>query len=385
MTQYALINGKIIRNQTIEQKVIIISNGIIEAVKDELPESFEGEVIDVANQYVCPGLIDIHTHGAFGVDINRATVEDFVHYSKKLPSQGATAGLVSIVTDEIENITRCIECYNTFRSLETSGTDLVGIHLEGPYLSHEYRGSMPEHLLIPYQPELIDQLQTLAQGQIKMITIAPEVEGVSEHIRHLKSLGMKVSVGHSAATYDETQQAFELGADGCTHTFNAMRLFHQHEPGVMGAVLESDHVYCEAICDGRHLHPGTVRMLLKTVGYERVIAITDSIMAAGLGDGEFYLGVNKIIVTDGDAKLASADVRAGSTLTMIQALRNLIKFTQEPLEKVIALLTENPAKYLNIYDQMGSIDEGKHANLIVLSPDYELEQTIIKGELAYQK
>lgn len=236
--------------------------------------------------------------------------------------------------------------------------NLLGIHLEGPFLAKEYKGAMPEHLLISPDEQLLREYQEKAKGNIRYITVSPEVLGVPEMIPVMKELGMTVAIGHSGADYDTAWKCIHNGAEAATHTFNAMKLLHQHFPAIMGAVLESD-VYCEAICDGRHLHPGTVRFLIKAKGLDRVVAVTDSIMAAGLPDGEYMLGVNEVIVEDGDAKLKYGGSRAGSTLTTGKALKNLIAFTGRPLEEVVPMLTRNPAKLLNVYDRIGSIAQAR--------------------------
>ena len=173
-------------------------------------------------------------------------------------------------------------------------------------------------------------------------------------------------------------EAIAKGAELCTHTFNAMRLFHQHEPAIMGAVLESD-VFCEMICDGLHLVPGTVRMLTHLKGFGKCVAITDSIMAAGLPDGNYHLGVNDVVVVDGDAKLASNGVRAGSTLTQNRALKNLLKYTGKPLEEILPTLTENPAKLLKLDHRIGFLNEGADADLVFLNEDNDVAGVYLKG------
>ena len=193
-----------------------------------------------------------------------------------------------------------------------------------------------------------------------------------------------VAIGHSGADYDTAMECIDAGAASATHTFNAMKLLHQHFPAIMGAVLETD-VYCEAICDGRHLHPGTVRFLIKCKGLDRVVAITDSIMAAGLPDGNYKLGVNDVVVEDGDAKLASNGTRAGSTLTTGQALKNLVKFTGRPVEEVLPLLTENPADLLKMGTQKGRIRPGWDADLVVLDEDLNVVRTLVGGRTVFEK
>ena len=188
-----------------------------------------------------------------------------------------------------------------------------------------------------------------------------------------------VAMGQSGADYDTSWKAINNGAECCTHTFNAMKLLHQHFPAIMGAALESD-IYCEAICDGRHLHPGTVRLLLKVKGLDKVVAITDSIMAAGLPDGRYKLGVNDVIVEDGDAKLENG-VRAGSTLTQNVALKNLLAFTGKRLEEILPLLSENPARLIKVYDKKGSIADGKDADIVLLDAENDIADVFVGGNL----
>lgn len=218
---------------------------------------------------------------------------------------------------------------------------------------------------------------------MKYITVSPEVEGVPAMIRDIAG-EVVVAIGHSGADYDTAIACIENGAASATHTFNAMKLLHQHFPAIMGAVLESD-VYCEAICDGRHLHPATVRFLLKCKGLDRVVAITDSIMAAGLPDGNYKLGVNDVVVVDGDAKLAGGGSRAGSTLTTGQALKNLVAFTGRPAEDLLPLLTENPADLLRMGARKGRVKPGWDADLVVLDEDLTVLRTLVGGRTVFER
>lgn len=233
--------------------------------------------------------------------------------------------------------------------------------------------------------ELLKEYQEEAEGDIRYITVSPEVEGIPEFIPFMKNLGMQVAIGHSGADYDTARKAIRNGALGATHTGNAMKLLHQHFPAIWGAVLEDDDVFCEMICDGRHLHPGTVRFIIKMKGLDKVVAITDSIMAAGLPDGKYKLGVNDVVVVDGDAKLADGGSRAGSTLTTGQALKNVLEYTGRSLQEVIPMFTENPARLIGVYDQVGSLNPGKAANLVVLDEEYSVIRTYVRGEECWVK
>ena len=379
-----LKNGMVYRNHEFAKTDVLLDGRTICAVGDDL-QADGAKVVDVAGAYVVPGFIDVHTHGAVGVDVNGASAEDFEKICRFQATQGTTSWQGSILTDTREQTLACIGEYNTWKAMEHEGADQMGIHLEGPFLCADYKGAMPEHLLQKPNMELLKEYQDAAHGDIRYITVSPEVEGIPEFIPEMKKLGMVVAIGHSGADYDTARKAIANGAMASTHTGNAMKLLHQHFPAIWGAVLEDDNLYCEIICDGRHLHPGTVRLIIKTKGLDRVVAITDSIMAAGLPDGDYKLGVNDVVVVDGDAKLKSDGTRAGSTLTTGKALLNLLEFTGKPLEQILPLLTENPAKLIGVYDRIGSIEEGKEADVVVLDKDCQVIRTYSKGKEVYRK
>ena len=375
-----IINGQVYIDHTFQKKTIYIQDGTINLLEADCQTS--GTVFDAAGRRIVPGFIDIHTHGAVGVDVNGASAEDLEKIGKFFAKNGTTSWLASILTDTEEQTSRAISQCIEYQASAGKGAQLLGIHLEGPFLSVEYKGAMPESLLRKGDAALFRRYQQAAGGAIRYITVSPEVEGVNQMIADISG-EVTVAIGHSGADYDTACQAIANGARVCTHTFNAMGLFHQHRPGMMGAVLEHD-VYCEAICDGRHLHPGSVRMLLACKGWDKVVAITDSIQAAGLPDGNYKLGVNDVVVVDGDAKLASTGVRAGSTLSQDTALRNLMAFTGRGAEDVLPLLTENPARLMGIFDRKGSIEAGKDADLVVLDEAWQVRRTVVGGKTVYQ-
>lgn len=376
-------NGMVYVNHRFEKVDLLTDGRMIAAMAPELAVA-DGDVqiYDADGCYVTPGFIDVHTHGAFGVDVNAASQKDYETIGHFFATEGTTSWQCSILTDTQEQTDWCIGeavCHHNAGDGDRHGNyaDLLGIHLEGPFLASQYKGAMPEYLLRSADMELLQHYQDKADGLIRYITVSPEVAGIPEHIRDINAMGIRAAIGHSGADYETAWKCIREGAAAATHTFNAMRLFHQHEPAIMGAVLESD-IYCEAICDGRHLHPGSVRFLLKIKGYDKVIAITDSIMAAGLPDGEYKLGVNEVVVEDGDAKLKDG-TRAGSTLTTGQAFRNLLRFTGEKPEKILPLLTENPAAMLGVQDHIGSLAPGKDADILIMDQEYQIIDTFVKG------
>ena len=377
MSQY-ILDGEVYIEHRFVKKTIKIEDGKIAILPPDTEVEKEAEIYNATGKKVVPGFIDVHTHGAVGVDVNAATAEDYEKICRFAAGNGTTSWLCSILTDTKEQTRWCIDEFKKYQKMEHKGANLLGIHLEGPFLSSEYKGAMPEELLQKPDMSLLKEYQERAEGNIRYITISPEVEGIVDDISAMRELGITVAIGHSGADYDTSWNAIHNGAECCTHTFNAMKLLHQHFPAIMGAALESD-IYCEAICDGRHLHPGTVRLLLKVKGLDKVVAITDSIMAAGLPDGRYKLGVNDVVVEDGDAKLAENGVRAGSTLTQNIALKNLLEFTGKQLEEILPLLTENPAKLIKVYDKKGSIADGKDADLVILDEKNDVADVFVGG------
>lgn len=380
MGETYIVNGQVYIGRRFGEKALCLRDGKLQVLGKNASVPKGARMIDVCGKRVVPGFIDVHTHGAVGVDVNGASTGDLEKISRFFAGNGTTSWLCSVLTDTVEQTEWCIDQFKAHKAGEQPTSELLGIHLEGPFLASEFKGAMPERLLRKGDPELLRRYQERAEGNIRYITVSPEVEGVVDMIPTARELGIAAAIGHSGADYETSMEAIRQGAQAATHTFNAMGLLHQHRPAIMGAVLESD-IYCEMICDGRHLHPGVVRLLIKTKGMDKVVAITDSIMAAGLPDGNYHLGVNEVVVEDGDAKLASTGVRAGSTLTQDAALRNLLAFTGRPMEELLPALTENPAKLIGVFDRKGSIADGKDADLVVLDGENRVDMVFTRGRL----
>lgn len=381
MEQFVITNALVYTGHRFVPREVYVEEGRVAQLAEKVNAPAGCPRLDLGGKRLVPGFIDIHTHGAAGVDVNAATADQLNGtIGRFFASQGTTGWLCSVLTDTPEQTLWCLDQAKAAMKEEGAWAQLLGVHLEGPFLASQYKGAMPEHLLQKGSAELFAKYEAAGEGAIKYMTVSPEVEGVPAMVRDIAAR-VKVAIGHSGAEYDTAMECIANGAVSATHTFNAMRLFHQHQPAIMGAVLESD-VYCEAICDGRHLHPASVRLLLKCKGWDRVVAVTDSIMAAGLPDGNYKLGVNDVVVEDGDAKLASDGTRAGSTLTTGQALKNLVKFTGEGPEKVLPLLTENPADLLGL-PRKGRIAPGCDADFVVLGGDLTVLRTIVGGRTVY--
>ncbi|MBI9096801.1 MAG: N-acetylglucosamine-6-phosphate deacetylase [Sphaerochaeta sp.] len=353
----------------------------ITAIGEKVKPLIGEETFDAEGNYLVPGFLDVHTHGGNRIDINHIrSTSDIDDLSRFFASKGITGFLASVVSDTKGRTEEILRTLTSSIAKGTPGSELLGIHLEGPFISCEYRGAMPEALLLDGDADLLEHYLSVADNKVLYLTVAPELPGVIPLIRKYKDR-LVIAIGHSGADYETSMEAIEAGATSCTHIFNAMKLFHMHRPAITGAALESD-IYCEAICDGFHLVPATVRLLLKTKGYDKVVAITDSMMAAGLPDGLYKLGSMDVEVVDGDAKLLDG-VRAGSTLTMDKALMNLMTFTGKSLEQVLPLLTENPARMLHLYDTKGSLEIGKDADFTLLDPTLHVVRTYVCGNLAY--
>lgn len=376
-----ITGGEVLTEDGLRPADLVIENGAVAAVE---PPSGGGGDLDASGLTVLPGFLDIHTHGGNGVDVNAADAEGLRTIGRFFASQGTTGWLCSILTDTEEKTLWCIEQAKQVIGHPYDGAALLGIHLEGPCLAAEYKGAMPEHLLMKRADiEFFRRCQAAAEGNIRYVTLSPEIDGVPELIPQLRELGITVAIGHSGAGYDQAMDCIRAGAAAGTHVGNAMRLFHQHEPAIFGAIMETD-VYCETICDGLHLHPGTVRMYLHAKGWDRVVAITDSIMAAGLPDGAYKLGVNDVEVVNGDAKLAGGGARAGSTLTQARALRNLVGWTGRPAHEACRLMTANPAALLG-FEKKGAIAPGMDADFVLLDQELQVCATVVGGRTVYNK
>ncbi len=380
MDKLLVKNARVYRDGKFVVGDVLCEDALIAQIGKDL-DAADAKVIDAGGMRLAPGFVDVHTHGAAGVDVNAADEAGLRRIAAFFATQGVTAFNASVLTDTPETTEKCLGAIANVMSDRGRGAQLLGAHLEGPFLAKEYKGAMPEYLLREGDENLLRAYQNKFPGVIRYITVSPEVPGVVDMIGKI-SHDVVVAIGHSGADYDTSMEAIRRGARCVTHTFNAMRLFHQHQPAIMGAALESD-CWCEAICDGRHLHPGTVRMLLKCKGWDKVVAITDSIMAAGLPDGNYKLGVNDVVVKDGDAVLASNGVRAGSTLTLAQALKNIVKFTERPVQDVLPLMTINPAKALRMDDRKGTLEVGKDADMVLLDDDLNVAMTVGLGRVLY--
>ncbi len=255
----------------------------------------------------------------------------------------------------------------------------MGIHIEGPFLAHAKKGAHLPHDLLAPDVGFFNQMWEASLGQLRLMTIAPELPGAPEVITRAKELGVRVSLGHSNATYAEAEAGIVAGAVSATHTFNAMRAWDQREPGILGAVLTEDGLYSELICDGLHVHPAAVRLWWKAKGPERAILITDAMSATGMPDGTYKLGELDVRLETGRA-LIGENTLAGSTVTLDQAVRNFMEFTGEPLATALQLVTRNPAQMSGLADASTALQEGSPASITVLSQSGAVADLWLQGK-----
>lgn len=367
-----------------QHPLILIEDGKIDSIATrettQLPAG--ARVLDFPGATLGPSFFDVHIHGAAGHDVMEATSEALDTIGTFLASHGTSAYLATTVTAPLDATLRALDgLANQIAKLPEPGRARpLGIHLEGPSLSHQKRGVQPpEHLLAP-SIATFDRLIDAAHGHVRLMTIAPELPGAIELTAHATSLGIRVSVGHSNATAAETRAAIAAGAVSATHTFNAMRPLDHREPGILGTVLTNDDLYAELICDGVHTDPEIVRLWWKAKGPERSILVTDAMAAAGMPEGEYQLGGFSVHVERGRA--TARGVLAGSVLTLDRALANFIQFTGANIEQALPLLSSNPAAMTGLAHRAGSLAPGKSANLIAIDATGRLVSTIIGGRQA---
>ncbi|MCB9499416.1 MAG: N-acetylglucosamine-6-phosphate deacetylase [Erysipelotrichaceae bacterium] len=329
------------------------------------------------NLKVIPGLIDPHTHGGDGFDFNSAkNQKDLQRVLLFYIKNGVTSVFPTVMTDDDATIKRAL---NNVKELAKTNLIIQGIHLEGPFLSEEFKGAQPKEFLQPLDINKFNEYQEAAGGLIKYITISPELPNTKQFTKDLIKQGVHVSLGHSGATFDETTVAIKEGANGFTHTMNAMKPIHQHFPSILSAATFYDKCYCELILDGIHVHPEMVQWLTHIKTYKKIVGVTDSLMSAGLPNGDYFIGSTPITVKDGDCKITGTNTRAGSTLKAIDGFKNFKKFTGLGDVEASDVWSKNVAKMLGLDKDIGSIEVGTYANFIVLDENDNLVHSYIRG------
>lgn len=340
-----------------------------------------GEVIDGKGSYAIPGLIDLHFHGCKGDDVCDGDKEALGRIAEYEASVGVTAIAPATMTLPVAELEHVLEVAAEYKKKvnDCKKADLVGINMEGPFISHVKKGAQDEKNILPCSVEICDRFLKASEGLVKFIGLAPEESSDAvEFIREVKDR-VHVSLAHTNADYDTASAAFAAGADHAVHLYNAMPAFTHRQPGVVGAVFDHKHVMAEIICDGIHIHPATVRATFQMMGEDRMLLISDSIRATGMPDGQYTLGGQDVKVVGKLATLGNTDTIAGSATNLMDCMRTAVKQMGLPLETAVACATINPARSLGIEAQYGSIEAGKKAHVVLLDQELELVTVIKDG------
>ena len=372
------IEGKGIVNTTIG-----FENGVITCLEHAC--GIEELALLDEDMVVVPGFIDQHIHGAKGFDAMDGTIEALSGIAEALPKEGTTAFLATTMTQSPENINTALKAVREYKELnKPEGALVLGVHLEGPFISTSMIGAQPLEYVANPNVEIFKKYQEVSGNNIKLVSLAPEVEGGEELIKYLKETGVVASLGHTAAGYNDVEKAVNAGASNVTHTYNAQKAYHHRDIGTVGAALLLDELNCEIICDTIHVSVPAIKMVVKNKPHTKVTLITDSMRAKQLEDGVSELGGQTVIVKNGEARLENGTL-AGSVLLMNVAVKNVVEKVGVPFIDAIDMATINPARNLGVDKEMGSIALGKKANLTVLDKDFSVVMTIREGNVVYKR
>lgn len=366
---------------------VYVSGGRIARIcgpEDGAPETADDDVWDAGGLHLVPGFVDLHVHGGGGADVMDAAEDEGAigQIARFHAAHGTTSWLATTMTAPRRELARAVE--GAARAMERGaadgGAEMLGLHLEGPFLNPRRCGAQNPAAIRPFDRVEMEELLERGRGAVRLVTLAPECGDALRGIGALRGRGVTVSIGHSEADAATVRRAIEAGASHVTHLFNAMNPLHHREPGIVGTALIRDELTVELICDGFHVHPDVVRLVFSVKRRDRIALVTDAIAAAGMPDGDgYWLGGLPVIVKEGKAVLRDGGNLAGSCLTMDEALKRTIAFTGLTLAEVLPALTLNPARQIGADDRKGSIEVGKDADLVVLGPDLSVVRTFVGG------
>ncbi|MEK3881725.1 N-acetylglucosamine-6-phosphate deacetylase [Paenibacillus sp. PL2-23] len=387
---WTIHNVNIVLEDRVIQGSVTVSNGRIDSILEDSgepaadPQAKEGW-LDGNGGWLLPGFIDLHVHGGFGGDFMYANRESYDRITGFHASQGTTAMLATTMTASREAIEAVLEAVSAYQRDGMPYAQLLGVHLEGPFISEKWPGAQNPDFIRDPQLEWLKSWHKQYPGLLRLLTLAPEKNGSIETIQWLKEQGIIAAAGHTDALYEDMRAAADAGLTHAVHTYNAMRGLHHREPGTLGAVLTDDRIYAEIIADGEHVHPAAIALLLAAKPQDRVLIITDAIEAAGMPDGEYELGGLAVVVKNGTARLREGNALAGSSLTMIRAIRYLLANTGLSIVDVSRMASGNPARALGVMEHRGSIAVGKAADLVLTDTELQVERTWSGGRSIFSR
>jgi N-acetylglucosamine-6-phosphate deacetylase len=367
----------------IEVVDVLITGGRIEAVGAPL-EAGEATVYNAGGLVLAPGFIDVHVHGGGGYSLITNDAEEIVHYARWVVKYGVTSFLATICADSPQAGVECVRAAARIAGPIEGGATLLGVNLEGPFVSPDRGGALPTGWIEEPDLQLLGRLLAAGNGTVRAMTVAPELPGAHDVIKAARDSGMFVSVGHTDAKHRQAAAAFGAGASHVTHAFNAMRPLHHREPGPLGAALESPGVTVEVIADGVHLHPATVALLVRAFGPGRVCLVTDAVSPAGLGAGSFRIDRVEARLDGVSVRLPDGTI-AGSAATMDLVVRNIVSWNAATLAEASAMASGTPARALGIGEQKGLLAPGYDADIVALDDTLQVVATWVGGREVYAR
>lgn len=384
MSEIYKIGKLILTDKVLENVYLEVKDGkFMGLYENDSQLNGEYTLIDYSNKIVGPGFVETHIHGYLGKDVMDGEIEGLNTIAQGLLSTGVTSWLPTTLTSSRQSLNDvCQLIGENYQNIK--GAKIQGIFLEGPYFTTKHKGAQnPDYMSDPVIEEL-KNWQVLSNQMIKKIALAPEREHVIPFVEYAQSQNIKVGLAHSEASFKQAEKAVKAGANIFVHTYNGMSGLHHREPGMVGAAMTLEHCYAEVIADGQHVHPKAIEVLVKSRGVEEVILITDSMRAAGLGDGRSRLGEFEVEVKDGCARLVEGGSLAGSILKMNEAVKNIVDWGIVDLPSAVRMASINAAKSVGIEEKCGAIKLGFDADFIVLNQNNELEATYLNGQKVYE-
>lgn len=384
MNQGFALRGAVIANgQEVKNGLVVVDGKSIRyAGAVELYDGVIPEKVIPMDGWICPGFVDMHMHGIEGHDTMDGTPESLQAISRALTRFGVTSFLATTMTATYDQLEPVLENIAAISREGLPGAEVAGIHLEGPWINPRYKGAQKEENIAIPRIEAVRRLYDLADGLIKVVTIAPEQPEALEAIAWLREQGVIVSAGHTGATFAEATQAVDAGVRHFTHCFNAMTGLHHREPGVVGAAMYHEHLSTELIADGIHVHPAVMKILYRVKTSRRLALVSDSMRAAALGEGSYDLGGQEVHVHGAEAKLADGTL-AGSILTLNRAVGNMVTLSGVPLPEAVEMASRTPAEILGLGDRKGRLAVGFDADITVLDNHFNVRATFVAGKEVY--